>query len=234
MNGEKNAANEITVQKPATKLARLWFRKDGVARYISHLDLMRCVGRALHRAKIPIWYTEGFNPRPFMTFALPLSLGIRGMQESVDVKMTAQIEEKALLQGLNAGLPEGIVFYAYTDPVMTPGDIRYADFSIKLRSSETPSALAQKISSALEQPQLLIEKKTKAGKKQIDIKEGLMRHSIEPQEGFIKLQLLLTAGSVQNTNPSLLLEAIQNQSQAAFTADITRLGLLNADMQPFA
>ena len=57
---------------------RIFFEKVGVARYISHLDLMRNFERAMRRADIPFWYTEGFNPRPFLTFALPLSLGVAG------------------------------------------------------------------------------------------------------------------------------------------------------------
>ena len=54
---------------------RLWFQKCGDARYISHLDLSRCMQRALKRSGLPIWYTEGFNPHAYVTFALPLSMG---------------------------------------------------------------------------------------------------------------------------------------------------------------
>ena len=58
------------------KSTRIWFHKFGTAKYISHLDLNRCVARAFHKAKLPMWYTEGFNPHAFVTFALPLSLGV--------------------------------------------------------------------------------------------------------------------------------------------------------------
>ena len=60
------------------KSTRIWFHKFGTAKYISHLDLNRCVARAFHKAKLPMWYTEGFNPHAFVTFALPLSLGVEG------------------------------------------------------------------------------------------------------------------------------------------------------------
>ena len=43
--------------------------------------------RAVHKAKIPLWYTEGYNPHAFVTFALPLSLGFRGNRESMDMKI---------------------------------------------------------------------------------------------------------------------------------------------------
>lgn len=41
------------------KTVRIWFQKRGAARYISHLDLTHCMARAIHRAKIPLWYTQG-------------------------------------------------------------------------------------------------------------------------------------------------------------------------------
>ena len=53
---------------------RLRFSKTGRLKYISHLDINRAMSRALKRAQIPLWYTEGFNPHPYMSFSLPLSL----------------------------------------------------------------------------------------------------------------------------------------------------------------
>ena len=69
------------------KTVRIWFQKRGAARYISHLDLTHCMARAIHRAKIPLWYTQGFNPRAHMVFALPLPLGIEGSREALDIKI---------------------------------------------------------------------------------------------------------------------------------------------------
>ena len=54
---------------------RLFYTKTGSAKYISHLDVMRAFQRAFRRSKIPVWYTEGFHPHLYLTFALPLSLG---------------------------------------------------------------------------------------------------------------------------------------------------------------
>ena len=54
---------------------RIFFEKRGRVKYISHLDLMRAMSRAVRRAALPIWYTEGFNPKPYLSFPLPLPLG---------------------------------------------------------------------------------------------------------------------------------------------------------------
>ncbi len=66
---------------------RVWFTKTGEAAYISLLDLQRVMQRALKRARLPVWYTQGFNPHIYMTFAAPLALGQESLVESLDCKM---------------------------------------------------------------------------------------------------------------------------------------------------
>ena len=111
------------------RTVRIWFRKIGTTRFISHLDLTRCMSRAIHRAKIPLWYTQGFNPRALLTFALPLSLGVAGERESVDIKLEDDnLSNEELLERLNAAMPDDLPVFAVTDPVMKPGKIAYASF----------------------------------------------------------------------------------------------------------
>lgn len=62
---------------------RIFYKKLDVAKYISHLDMQRCMQRAVKRAKLPVWYTEGFNPHPYITFALPISLGIESIMRKL-------------------------------------------------------------------------------------------------------------------------------------------------------
>ena len=64
---------------------RIRFTKTGEAKYISHLDLYRFMLRALKRAKLPVWHTEGFNPHVYVTFALPLSLKYFAMTTAIAV-----------------------------------------------------------------------------------------------------------------------------------------------------
>ena len=69
---------------------RVWFTKTGEASYISLLDLQRVMQRALKRSGLPVWYTLGFNPHIYMTFAAPLSLGQESLAETVDFKSEAE------------------------------------------------------------------------------------------------------------------------------------------------
>ena len=65
-------------------MPRLLFEKKGNAIWISHLDLMRAFQRAFKRADLPLTHTTGFNPRPSVSIALPLSLGIESRCELLD------------------------------------------------------------------------------------------------------------------------------------------------------
>jgi len=102
---------------------RIYFEKSGPARYISHLDLLRCFERSLRRAEIPFWYTEGFNPRPFMSFAQPLSLGTIGLREIVDIRLVEDMSFDTVIQKLNAVLPEGLVVHNAVIPQKKVNDI---------------------------------------------------------------------------------------------------------------
>ena len=57
-------------------MPRLLFEKKGSAVWISHLDLMRLFQRAFKRADLALKHTQGFNPRPSVSIALPLSVGV--------------------------------------------------------------------------------------------------------------------------------------------------------------
>lgn len=87
---------------------RLKFRKTGRAVYISHLDLMRTMQRAFFRAKLPLRYSEGFNPHARISIILPLQVGVASDCEYMDFWLTEDVDISAIPAMLNAGMPEGI------------------------------------------------------------------------------------------------------------------------------
>ena len=66
---------------------RVFFRKTGDARFLSHLDVMRCFTRALKRSGFDVWYTQGFNTHIYLMFASPLSLGFESEYEPMDFRI---------------------------------------------------------------------------------------------------------------------------------------------------
>ena len=156
---------------------RIWFKKDFECRYISHLDLNRTMLRALHKSKLPIWHTEGFNPHPFATFPLPLSLGFRGVNECMDVKLEDDaFDIKTIPDRLNPCLPRGIRVFDATEVVMKAGKVAYASFTMRdQRSGQALVVCREPLSSVSfwSREHIEIEKKSKKGMKTVDIKQGV-------------------------------------------------------------
>ena len=77
-------------------------------KYISHLDVMRCMSRAVRRARLPLWYTEGFNPHPYMMFALPLSLGFSSQCESMDIRIEGEMTDADIAGRMRDVMPASL------------------------------------------------------------------------------------------------------------------------------
>ena len=85
---------------------RVKFFKRGKLQYISHLDLVRTMMKIIVRAKLPLWYTEGFNPKPKMVFAAPLSIGTESMTEFMDLRLIERMSEEEALLRLNRNMTD--------------------------------------------------------------------------------------------------------------------------------
>lgn len=183
------------------KNVRVFFSKTGRAVYISHLDLYRLFQRAVRRAKLPVWETEGFNPHVYITFALPLSLGTEGVRESLDTRLTEDLPLDELCDRLNRSLPEGICVLEASEPVYKNTDIARSEYEVFHDADE---ALLARF---LGQEQILAEKRTKRGFSEIDLKPAL--EIKEREEG--RLRLLLPTGTETNLNANLVFETFEKQ-----------------------
>ena len=219
----------------ALKNVRIWFKKDLECRYISHLDLNRCMLRSLHKSKIPVWHTEGFNPHPFATFPLPLSLGFRGINECMDVKLeddNYSFEE--IIIKLNDCLPKGIRVFKVTEPSMKAGKIAYASFTMQIGDNKTPSSeICKNLAKLYDLESIQIEKKSKKGSKTVDIKPFIKKWSVSEKFDFAQLDVTLSAGSADNVNPSLIMTALEKYFSVNYDVDITRNDLYNSELELF-
>lgn len=89
---------------------RIRFTKLGKVRFTSHRDVARMWERAFRRASLPIAYSEGFSPRPRLSFGLALSTGHESLGEYLDADLAPgnDVDLDALPERLSAGLPVGI------------------------------------------------------------------------------------------------------------------------------
>ena len=218
------------------RLVRVWFEKKGMIRYISHLDLMRTVTRAVRRSEVPLWYTEGFNPHPYMTFSLPLSLGTESECESMDIKIEGDITNGEIFEKLKAVMPDGINVTAVTEPVFDPKEIAYGEFTIDFDGNFDREKAKEAIDSLLSQDEIIIQKLGKKGHKKVmkelDLKPLIFEPVVSDTENGIRLFVRLPAGSKTNVNPSLVAELIQKEVEDCACL-ITRKRLLTEDLKEF-
>lgn len=186
---------------------RLFFTKLDRAKYISHLDITRCFARAIARTDLPVWYTEGFNPRIYMTFALPIPLGFESGCESLDLRLVDDAYPlEQVTAELNRVLPQGIRILETALPVQKPDTMALADYTVTM-DTQRAHTLQQDFLAFAAQPSIAITKRTKKGEKEIDLIPLFSVVKLEPQEDTLLLQLRLAAGTAQNLNPMLLIEA---------------------------
>ena len=109
---EKNGTDVSTASSPATTDYQRWrfrFRKEGDLRWISHRDLVRTWERLCRRAELALRMSEGFHPKPKMSFPSALALGIEGLDEVMELELVTPMDPEELRQRLNALAPAGLI-----------------------------------------------------------------------------------------------------------------------------
>ena len=146
-------------------MPRILFEKKGNAVWISHLDLMRLFQRAFKRAGLPLTHTQGFNPRPSVSIALPLSVGVESSCELLDFDLDGDKVANRIVRGkLNDYLVPGIRVIKVYDNMQKIKHLAYLDTVVTMEYDHgIPENGAQRIRELFAQTEVLVEKKTKSG-----------------------------------------------------------------------
>jgi len=230
----------IAVRSEDCRRLRVWFAKSGRAAYISHLDLNRCMTRAVRRARLPLWYTEGFNPHPYITFALPLPLGQEGEAEPMDIRVEGDMEPEEIKNRLAAVMPEGLSVTGVDTPRLEPKEIGCAEYEIVLDFANEAEArlFAEKAAELINNEELTAGKPGKQGgkkvMKQVALSAYIREHSLACEQNRVCLKTTLAAGNTTNLNPDLLLDSLRHATGLEeANKRIVRKRLLTADFQAF-
>ncbi len=216
------------------KNVRMWFKKGGAAKYISHLDLTHCMGRALKLSGLPIWYTQGFNPRIYMAYAMPLSLGVSGERECVDIRLTEEDFPLADVAGrVNLCLPDSISVWGVTEPLNKLDAIAFADYELRLEAGDS-AGLKSQIEGLFAQGPVIVMKHGKKGDKELDIAPYFSGMALNAGPGYLEAALRLPCSVSGSINPSLLLDALKGCLGLAPYAEIHRKRLLLEDFSEIA
>jgi len=210
------------------KTIRVWYEKQGIVKYISHLDTVRCMDRVLRRSKLPVWYTEGFNPHIYTTFANPLSLGHESLCEIMEFRLEQDLPMDEIKDRLNGAMPDGFHVNKAEEAVRSFADIAAATYEISL---DIDKENTDKLIAFLEKDSIITLKKSKKGMKEADIKPMLF--SYEMKDGI--LHLMVATGQNGGLNPALLLGACKEQTDSVFEVKrYLRTSLRDKDFKLFS
>lgn len=202
---------------PSKVRMRCTYSKTGNAVFYSHLDLIRMIGLAVRRARIPIAYTQGFHPTPRISFGPALPVGMEGHAEYMEMDLVGEIAPGNLIKRLNDELPDGVAITGASPvPLHAPslmGLINEAEYRILL-----PVLIAGKIGSvqrhrecieaAMAQSVIHILREVKGREKEIDIRPLIREIGIQERDEGLELLLRVTVSTEQNVRPVEVLSAL--------------------------
>ena len=214
---------------------RLRFKKTGRAIYISHLDLMKTMQRAFSRAEYELKYSEGFNPRPQISIALPLSVGMGSVCEVMDFRLRHDADLAELPARLTAALPEGIEIIEAYEPSRKASEIKWLEVEGVMEYDERDAGeMAAALRGFYAAPEIVITKKTKRGLGEMDIKPAIQSIAFTHGDKCVKVDAFISAQE-PTLNPELLTDALRQRAPeiAPDFAKYMRIETYDAQMNVF-
>jgi radical SAM-linked protein len=191
-------------------MPRILFSKTGDAIWISHLDLMRLFQRAFKRAGLPLTHTQGFNPRPSVSIALPLSVGVESECELLDFDldgMDASCEE--ICHKLNQALVEGVRVRQVYDNGAKIKHLALLRSQLTLEyDAGVPEGAVDAIQELLSLSSLMVEKKGKNGIVDQDIIPMLRSFNVVAGEKDLCIEVLACCQN-PTLNPMQIVAAVE-------------------------
>ena len=188
-------------------MRRILFEKTGKSVWMSHLDTMRLMQRAFRRAGVMLHHSQGYTPHAYVSMPLPLSVGMESLCEILEYELDSDLAITP--ESLNEVLPEGIrVLSVYDSPIKTKF---LAQMQAELRliyDKGVPENACKAIAELFTAPQLMVEKRTKRGPEETDLRPLLYHASFTSKDNQIIIDCMVSA---QNPplNPMLLVSAIE-------------------------
>lgn len=188
---------------------RFKFYKKGNLSYVSHLDLVRTMNKIIVRTRLPLWYSEGFNPKPKMVFAAPLSVGTESVCEFMDVRLTERIDPTFAMEAINRNMPPEMRVTECYYPDLKFTDLEWLDYEITVSSPHVNEELANSVRAVLAQSEIKIEKKTKSGPAEVDIKPMIGDARVEISGSEMKIFVRLASNPSRFLSPELVVKALR-------------------------
>lgn len=215
---------------------RMRFSKTGRAVYISHLDLMHTLQRAFSRAGLKIKYSEGFNPHPAISIALPLSVGTSSNCEIMDFTLESFDGcISSVPEILNKALPEGIEVISVYVPERKTSEIKWLDVAGRFEYDNlNPAETVYELKKFFSSESLVITKKTKRGISPFDVKSAVKTVDFRAENDIVIIRAIVSAQE-PTMNPELFAEALRQLAPALAPdfAAFERIEVFDKEMSVF-
>ncbi|MCF2638949.1 DUF2344 domain-containing protein [Fusobacterium varium] len=189
---------------------RVYFDKFGEMKFISHLDLLRFFDRLLKKSQIPVKYSQGFHPRPKMSFGSPISLGTEAYNELMDFELETPMSNEEVFDRLNSSNVVGFRVNKVEDVIGKASIME--EYTIMVYEIESEEEIITKLETLLNQEEI-VEVKEKKGKVTIrNLKERIK--SFRREGDMIEMEII-------NTSPNSYLDLAGIEQQ---DVKIKRLG----------
>lgn len=192
------------------------FEKTAQVRHLGHLDLLRSMQRALRRSGLPIRYSQGFNPHVVLSFASPLSVGMSGSDELLDVALDAEITEDAFSERFSPALPASLPLVSVRSiedahPKLM-AQLKTAEYLAMLPVTDASKAMLSEIDVLLAKDEIIAIRKSKRGEKTCDIRP--MLHSLEGELAgdALVLRFRTSLTELETLKPDLLLRTLATEA----------------------
>ena len=204
--------------------------KGQPVKYISHLDWMRTIERALRRARLPVAYSAGYSPHPRLAYTPPLSVGNTSEAELVAVELASPLDPDTVKERLAAALPPGIgVLAAWPAPRLggkvTFGDFDTAEYRVQVRGPVDPEALSRRLVELMQADHVTYRREREGRVKEFDARPLLVQAELTEQgPGEAALRLKLRLGVPGTLRPEEVLDLL-GLGGPEFHSHIHRLAL---------
>ncbi len=208
------------VQMTSEKIIiRFKFKKLGSLQYISHLDLVRTMNKVVVRAGLPLWYTEGFNPKPKMVFAAPLSIGTESVCEFMDLRLSERIDPQEAKARLNANMTNEMQVTEAYYPDSKFNDMKWLSYEILIKTEGADETLARSCESALAAPRIEVLKK--GAESSVDIRPLVKSARAVLEDGQIRISCVLSSDPSSFLNPEYVVKALRKSCAVLSSPDLT-------------
>ena len=197
-------------------MPRLLFTKTGEAVWMSHLDLMRLFQRAFKRAGLPLTHTQGYNPRPSVSIALPLSVGVESVCELLDFDLEGEMLPcQEITDRVNRALVPGITVLQTLPECRKIRDIALLDCQVTMEyDAGIPEGAEAAIGALFAQAHLEVEKKGKNGLVMQDIIPMIRNLRLTTVDAHTMCIHARVCCQNPSLNPMLLVAAIERYTPA--------------------